>query len=148
MIALLQRVTCASVVVNSVCISEINTGLLVLLGVQRGDTQTQADKLLEKVLSYRIFSDENGKMNLGLVDVGGGLIIVPQFTLAADTRKGLRPGFSTAAHPDDARKMYDYMASKAVGRVSDFGTGQFGADMKVHLVNDGPATFWLEVSPD
>lgn len=147
MIALLQRVTSASVVVDSVCISRINAGLLVLLGVQKGDTQRQVDKLLEKILSYRIFSDENGKMNLGVLDSGGGVIIVPQFTLAADTQKGLRPGFSTAAHPDTARELYDYMTAKAAIRLNEFGTGQFGADMQVHLVNDGPATFWLEVSP-
>lgn len=147
MIALLQRVTSASVTVNSVCISEINVGLLVLLGVQKGDTAKQADKLLEKIVCYRVFPDENGKMNHGVLESGGGLIIVPQFTLAADTQKGLRPGFSTAAHPVIARAMYDHMTENAAKRVSNFGAGQFGADMQVSLINDGPATFWLQVSP-
>lgn len=146
MIALLQRVTAASVEVDEKMISEINAGLLVLLGVEKADTTALADKLLEKILSYRIFADEDGKMNLGVLESGGGLIIVPQFTLAANTKKGLRPGFSTAAHPDTAREIYDHMTQRAATRISEFGTGQFGADMKVHLVNDGPATFWLQVS--
>ena len=115
-----------------------------LLGVQKGDSEEKADRLLKKVLNYRVFSDPEGRMNLSLADVGGEMLVVSQFTLAADTRKGTRPGFSTAAAPADAELLYDYFSAQAAQKVT-VATGQFGADMQVSLVNDGPVTFWLEV---
>lgn len=144
MIGLLQRVTRASVEVNSSVISSISTGLLVLVGVQPADRPAQAERLLERLLSYRVFPDAEGRMNLSLRDIQGGLLLVPQFTLAADTGSGTRPGFSTAAPPAQARELFELLVSKAQTAHPQVGSGQFGADMKVSLVNDGPVTFWLE----
>lgn len=144
MIALIQRVRSASVTVSDNMVGQTGPGLLVLLGVQKGDSEEKADRLLKKVLNYRVFSDPEGRMNLSLMDVGGEMLVVSQFTLAADTRKGTRPGFSTAAAPADAELLYDYFSALAAQKVT-VATGQFGADMQVSLVNDGPVTFWLEV---
>ncbi len=144
MIALIQRVRSASVTVSDNMVGQTGPGLLVLLGVQKGDSEEKADRLLKKVLNYRVFSDPEGRMNLSLADVGGEMLVVSQFTLAADTRKGTRPGFSTAAAPADAELLYDYFSAQAAQKVT-VATGQFGADMQVSLVNDGPVTFWLEV---
>lgn len=144
MIGLLQRVSEAAVHVDSVLISNISRGLLVLVGVQPLDGLPQAERLLERLLSYRVFPDAEGRMNLSLSDIGGGLLLVPQFTLAADTRKGTRPGFSTAAPPEQARAIFEQLVELARRHHPVVGSGQFGADMKVSLVNDGPVTFWLE----
>ncbi|PKG55480.1 D-tyrosyl-tRNA(Tyr) deacylase [Shewanella sp. Choline-02u-19] len=145
MIALIQRVSEANVVVDGVTIGEIDKGLLVLLGVEREDDVAKMKKLATKVMSYRVFSDENGKMNLNLEQAGGSLLVVSQFTLAADTGRGLRPSFSGAGTPDQARELYqafvDFCQSKGVNTQ----TGEFAADMKVSLVNDGPVTFNLQV---
>jgi D-tyrosyl-tRNA(Tyr) deacylase len=147
MIGLLQRVIEASVVVDGRTVGRIGPGLLVLLGVQKGDGASEADRLLERLVTYRVFDDEAGRMNRSLLDVGGGLLVVPQFTLAAETRKGTRPGFSTAAPPDEGRRLYEHFVTRARARVADVATGEFGAAMRVSLVNDGPVTFWLEVPP-
>ena len=148
MIGLLQRVTQASVTVDGLAVGEIGAGLLVLVGVQAGDTAAQAERLLERIVTYRVFPDDAGRMNRSLEETGGGLLLVPQFTLAADTRKGTRPGFSTAAAPADGLAHFEALvalaASRLPGRVH---TGRFGAHMQVALVNDGPVTFWLEVPP-
>ena len=144
MIGLLQRVSQASIEVDSVVISSISRGLLVLVGVQREDTETAAGRLLERLLSYRVFADTEGRMNLSVRDIQGGLLLVPQFTLAADTRKGNRAGFSTAAEPARARQLFEFLLVQAQTRHAPVGGGQFGADMKVSLVNDGPVTFWIE----
>lgn len=144
MIALIQRVKQAKVEVENQIIGEIGTGLLVLLGVEKEDDEGKADKLLEKVLNYRVFSDENGKMNLNVQQAGGSLLIVSQFTLAADTQKGLRPSFSRGAPPADAERLYRYFYQQAEQHIPTQ-TGQFGADMQVSLQNDGPVTFWLHV---
>lgn len=145
MIGLIQRVTQASVTVNGEMNGEISNGLLLLLGVEATDNETSADKLLEKVLNYRVFSDENGKMNLNLQQTGGSILVVSQFTLVADTQKGLRPSFSKGANPDLAKQLYQYFAQKCGEKLgsSKVATGQFAADMKVSLTNDGPVTFWL-----
>lgn len=145
MIALLQRVSAAQVVVEGRVIAAIDRGLLVLLGIEAADTAREADRLLERLLDYRVFADAGGKMNLSLRDVGGGLLLVPQFTLAADTRKGLRPGFSTAAPPETGRLLFDHVLAEARRRHAPVAQGEFGADMKVTLTNDGPVTFWLQV---
>lgn len=142
---LIQRVTQASVTVDGVVVGEIGHGLLLLLGVEKTDTPTSADKLLQKVLNYRIFNDVDGKMNRSLQDVQGGLLIVSQFTLVADTRKGLRPSFSSGASPAEGERLYDYFVAQARQQWTAVATGQFGADMKVALLNDGPVTFLLEV---
>jgi len=147
MIGLLQRVSSASVAVEGRIVGSIAQGLLVLVGVQRGDTEREADRLLERLLTYRVFADEQGRMNRSVQDVGGGLLLVSQFTLAADTRKGTRPGFSPAADPELGRRLFDYMIARARERHSRVETGVFGANMQVSLVNDGPVTFWLEVTP-
>ncbi len=147
MIALLQRVSTAWVDVEGERVAAIGPGLMVLLGVERGDGQTQADRLLERLLAYRVFADREGRMNLGLVETGGGLLLVPQFTLAADTRTGRRPGFSPAAEPEQGRFWFDYVVEQAGRRHEPVACGRFGADMQVGLVNDGPVTFWLQVSP-
>lgn len=147
MIGLLQRVKSASVIVNAETIGAIDSGLMVLIGVERGDGQAQADRLLEKLLSYRVFPDAEGRMNLSLKDTQGGLLLVPQFTLAADTRKGTRPGFSTAAAPEQAQALFDYLVQQAKQLYAPVACGQFGADMDVHLINTGPVTFWLQVPP-
>lgn len=141
---LIQRVQHASVVVDGETIGSIDVGILLLLGVEKHDTAASADKLLKKVLAYRIFADEAGKMNLSLNDTAGGLLVVSQFTLAASTVKGNRPSFSEAAPPDLALNLYDYFCVEAAALHSYVQTGRFGADMKVSLVNDGPVTFLLE----
>jgi len=144
MIALLQRVSHASVVVDGETTSAISAGLMVLVCAERGDTETEADALLNKLLSYRVFSDDAGKMNLSITDTQGGLLLVPQFTLAANTNAGTRPSFTPAAPPDVARQLFDYFVRQAQHKHSTVETGRFGADMKVSLTNDGPVTFWLE----
>lgn len=141
---LLQRVSGARVEVAGEIVGAIDQGLLVLLAVEPGDTQAQADKLLKKLLNYRVFSDPQGKMNLSLADTGGGLLLVSQFTLAADTQSGLRPSFSTAAPPALAEALFDYVVAQAQRLHGQVATGRFGADMQVHLVNDGPVTFLLQ----
>ncbi len=143
--ALIQRVSEAKVVVDGEVIGNIGQGILVLLGVEKHDSQETADKLLHKVTGYRIFCDDQGKMNLSLKDIGGELLVVSQFTLAADTKKGMRPSFSSAASPALGESLYEYFVAQATKTVSNVATGQFGADMKVHLVNDGPVTFNLSV---
>jgi len=143
--ALIQRVTEASVTVNGERIGEIGLGLMVLLAVQRGDDQAVADRLLDKLLTYRVFSDADDKMNLNVQQVEGGVLLVSQFTLAADTQKGARPSFSSAAAPADAEALYDYFVAQAKARYAEVTTGEFAADMKVALINDGPVTFLLEV---
>jgi len=145
MIGLLQRVSTARVVVDGVTVGEIGCGLLVLLGVESADTVAEADRLLERLLNYRVFSDAAGKMNLSLRDVGGGLLLVPQFTLAADTHKGLRPGFSSAAPPELGRSLFDHAVARARILHQTVAQGRFGADMQVTLTNEGPVTFWLQV---
>lgn len=147
MIGLLQRVSEASVTVDGERIGQIGPGLLVLLCAERGDTRREADALLAKLLAYRVFSDADGKMNLNLAQVGGGLLLVPQFTLAADTRSGTRPSFTRAAPPQQARELFDHTVDLARASHPQVATGRFGADMKVALVNDGPVTFWLQVAP-
>lgn len=146
MIGLLQRVTEASVSVDSENIGRINRGLMVLIGVEKNDTQAQADRLLERLLGYRVFPDHEDKMNLSLVDINGGLLLVPQFTLPADTKKGMRPSFSSAASPEQGQQLFDYLVTNAKTKHGNVATGSFGADMQVSLVNDGPVTFWLQVN--
>lgn len=141
--ALIQRVSSASVTVDQQVVGAINTGLLVLLGVEQEDSELQLKKLADKVLKYRVFSDEAGKMNLNVQQAGGALLVVSQFTLAADTNSGLRPSFSTAAHPEIARKLYQDFVTYCRGVGIEVATGQFGADMQVALVNNGPVTFLL-----
>jgi D-aminoacyl-tRNA deacylase len=143
MIALIQRVTQAQVRVRSETIGAIGRGVLAFIGVQKEDTASDADRLLERLLTYRIFADDEGRMNRDVRAVGGGVLLVSQFTLAADTRSGTRPGFSTAATPERARELFDYLVAQARAAHADVGTGEFGADMQVSLVNDGPVTFWL-----
>jgi len=140
---LIQRVQHASVVVNGETVGEIGQGILLLLGVEKEDDTAQADKLLDKVLKYRIFSDDQGKMNLGLKDIGGGLLIVSQFTLVANTHKGLRPSFSSGATPAEGERLYNYFVAQARKAHTTVATGRFGAEMKVSLLNDGPVTFLL-----
>lgn len=147
MIGLLQRVSEARVVVDGAVTGQIGGGLLVLVCAERGDTPREADALLAKLLGYRVFGDEAGKMNRSLRDVQGGLLLVPQFTLAADTRSGTRPSFTPAAPPDVGRALFDHVVAQARAAHPLVGTGVFGADMKVHLVNDGPVTFWLRAAP-
>lgn len=147
MIALLQRVSNASVRTGDRSVGAIGKGLLVLVAVQQGDTATEVDRLLDRLLSYRVFPDAEGKMNLSLRDIRGGLLLVPQFTLAADTRKGNRPGFSRAAAPDEGRRLFEQFVACAHAAHETVATGEFGSDMQVQLVNDGPVTFWLEVTP-
>jgi D-aminoacyl-tRNA deacylase len=144
MIALIQRVARADVQVDSETVGAIGRGILALVGVRRGDNVLSADRLLERLLTYRIFPDEQGKMNLSLRDIQGELLLVPQFTLAADTHKGTRAGFSTAAAPDEARRLFDHLLARARASHASVAAGVFGANMQVSLVNDGPVTFWLE----
>ena len=146
MIGLLQRVVSASVASGGEEIAAIGAGLLVLVGVQKGDGERQALRLLERLLGYRVFADAAGRMNLSVHDTGGGLLLVPQFTLAADTRTGMRPGFSTAADPQTGARLFGRLVEMARQRHSGVAWGRFGADMQVALVNDGPVTFWLEVA--
>ena len=144
MIALIQRVRHASVRVDGQIIGQIGPGLLALVGVQKDDTEAKADRLLQRILGYRVFADADDKMNLSLNDTGGGLLLVSQFTLAADTRKGARPSFSSAAPPDLGRRLFDYLLERAQAGHAEVASGRFGADMQVELLNDGPVTFWLE----
>ena len=148
MISVLQRVSEARVVVDGAVVGEIGAGLLVLICAERGDTETQADKLLAKILKLRIFSDDAGKMNRSVQDTGGGLLIVSQFTLAADTAGGNRPSFTQAAAPDEGRRLYEYVVNRAQAAHPVVQTGCFAADMKVQLVNDGPVTIPLRIAPD
>ena len=144
MIGLLQRVNQARVGVAGVPVGAIGRGLLVLVGVQKGDGERKADRLLERLLGYRVFPDAANRMNLSLRDIDGGLLLVPQFTLAADTRKGTRASFTSAAPPDEGRRLFDYLVERAEHEHAQVQTGPFGADMQVSLTNDGPVTFWLE----
>jgi len=144
MIGLLQRVTTAAVEVEGSEIARIGPGLLVLVAVERDDTSAEAGRLLERLLNYRVFADAEGRMNLSVTDVVGGLLLVPQFTLAADTKKGLRPGFSTAAPPDEGRRLFEELLGLAQRQFPGVQAGQFGAHMLVSLVNDGPVTFWIQ----
>ena len=143
MIALIQRVTQAKVEVGGEVVGQIGKGLLVLLGVEKDDDRAKADKLAEKVLNYRVFSDENDKMNLNVQQVAGEVLVVSQFTLVADTQKGLRPSFSKGATPSLANELYEYFAQKCGEKVK-VKCGRFAADMQVSLVNEGPVTFWLQ----
>ncbi len=145
MIALIQRVRWAKVEVADKVIGEIDQGLLALVGMEKQDSQSNADKLLEKVLSYRVFADDAGKMNQSLRDIGGGLLLVSQFTLAADTGRGLRPSFSSALLPAEAESLWRYFTSRAKADYAPVACGEFAADMQVSLQNDGPVTFWLQV---
>ena len=144
MIALLQRVSEAAVHVNGEVVGEIGPGILVLVGVEKGDGEKQADRLLERVLGYRIFPDGEGRMNRNVVEAGGQLLLVSQFTLAANTRKGNRASFTSAAPPDEGERLFDYFVEHAAGALAGVQTGRFGADMKVALVNDGPVTIWID----
>lgn len=146
MIGLLQRVGAARVEVEGEVVGAIETGLLVLVGVERGDTEAQADRLLERLLGYRVFADPEGKMNRSVRDIGGGLLLAPQFTLAADTRKGMRPSFAPAASPSEGERLFNYLVERARQRHSPVATGRFGAHMRVGLTNDGPVTFWLQAT--
>lgn len=147
MIALLQRVSHAKVDVGGETVGAIGPGLMVLLCAERNDGEREADALLSKLLAYRVFSDDAGKMNRSVADVSGGLLLVPQFTLAADTQSGTRPSFTPAAAPEEGRRLFDYFVAMARIRHATVETGQFGAHMQVSLTNDGPVTFWLQVRP-
>jgi len=147
MIGLLQRVRQAQVEISAERVASIGAGLLVLVGVQHDDNEATADRLLERLLGYRVFADADGKMNLNIKQTGGELLLVPQFTLAADTSSGMRPGFSTAASPAVGQHLYAYLLEQACLQQLPVASGQFGEDMQVSLVNDGPVTFWLEVNP-
>jgi len=146
MIALIQRVTEAKVIVNNKNIGEIQRGLLAFIGIEKGDDETKIPRLLNKILSYRVFSDDDDKMNLSVQDIAGGVLLVPQFTLAADTQKGCRASFSSAAAPDLGEQLFNEFVKQAKKTYQQIETGQFGADMKVSLLNDGPVTFWLQVN--
>jgi D-aminoacyl-tRNA deacylase len=143
-IGLLQRVSEGRVEIDGASVGEIERGLLVLVGVERGDDEAKAERLLQRLLGYRVFPDESGRMNLSLLDIDGGLLLVPQFTLAADTRKGTRAGFSTAADPALGEHLFNHLLQQAEKAHHRVASGVFGADMQVSLVNDGPVTFWLE----
>lgn len=147
MIGLLQRVSEARVEVDGDCVGRIGAGLLVLVAVEKGDAEAQADRLLERLAGYRVFPDAEGRMNRSLAEIGGGLLLVPQFTLAADTRKGMRAGFSSAAAPAEGERLFDYLVSQARSVLPEVETGRFGAHMRVTLTNDGPVTFWLQARP-
>jgi D-tyrosyl-tRNA(Tyr) deacylase len=148
LIALIQRVSEAAVQVDGQTVGKIGRGILALMGIERGDDSAVAERLLERVLGYRIFEDSAGRMNLSLRDIGGGLLLVPQFTLAADTHKGTRPGFSSAAAPEAARALFSQLLTLARAGHAEVAAGEFGAHMQVSLVNDGPVTFWLKMPPD
>jgi D-tyrosyl-tRNA(Tyr) deacylase len=145
MIGLLQRVSHASVTVEGDCIAKIGTGLMVLVGVEKNDSREQAERLVKKLLEYRVFADDDGKMNLSVLDIAGEVLLVPQFTLAADTGKGKRPSFSSAAPPEQGADLFAAVVDIMSRQIPQLQTGQFGADMAVELVNDGPVTFWLQV---
>ncbi len=144
MIGLLQRVRHASVEVDNVITGEIDQGLLVLIGVQPDDERAHAERMVDKLLGYRVFADAEDRMNLSVQDIGGGVLLVPQFTLAADTSRGMRPSFSSAAPPEKGRQLFDSVVDIMKGRHQPVATGVFGADMQVSLQNDGPVTFWLQ----
>jgi len=146
-IALLQRVSRAEVRVADHAIAAIGQGLLVFVGIEHEDAPQQVARLCDRILGYRLFADKHGKMNLSVVDVGGAVLLVPQFTLAADTSKGNRPGFSRAAEPEEGRRLFEALVQKVSDSQVPVQSGQFGADMQVTLVNEGPVTFWLEVPP-
>lgn len=146
MIALIQRVDEARVTVEGAVVGEIGKGILALVGVEKGDNEQSANRLLERLLGYRIFPDADDKMNLSVKDIGGELLLVSQFTLAADTHKGNRPGFSTAAPPEEGRRLFDHFVAQARGSGLKIQTGRFGAHMQVSLVNNGPVTFWLQTA--
>jgi D-tyrosyl-tRNA(Tyr) deacylase len=143
MISIIQRVTTAKITVNNQDIGRIATGILALVAVEKEDTQKDAERLLERILNYRIFADDNDRMNLSLRDINGGLLLVPQFTLAADTRKGNRPGFISAAPPEKGQQLFGYLQDLATTTYPNVQFGQFGADMQVSLINNGPVTFTL-----
>jgi len=145
MITLLQRVTSASVDIASTRVATIKSGMLVFLAIQKQDTELTAESMLKRILAYRMFADDNDKMNKNISEVMGEILIVPQFTLAADTNKGLRPNFSSAATPDHGKRLFDYFLDKTKAEYGKVESGKFAADMQVHLVNDGPVTFWLEL---
>jgi len=145
-IGLLQRVTQARVDVEEQTIGQIKQGLLILLGIEKGDSKAQADRLLQRLLTYRVFDDSQGKMNLSLQQIQGELLIVPQFTLPADTNKGTRPSFAPSAPPQEAECLYDYFVAQAHQQHPVVATGQFAANMQLSLTNDGPVTFWLRTS--
>jgi D-tyrosyl-tRNA(Tyr) deacylase len=145
MIALLQRVVEASVRVDEKITGEIKQGVLILLGIEKDDSQERADRLIKRFLGYRIFPDTENRMNLSVTDINGGVLLVPQFTLAADTHKGMRPSFSSAASPEQGKALFDYVVNRTKSQHSHVSTGIFGADMKIQLINDGPVTFWLQV---
>ena len=147
MIGLLQRVTAAKVEIDGASVGNIGPGLMVLVCAERGDSEAAADRLLERLLGYRVFADAEGKMNLSLREVQGGLLLVPQFTLAADTHKGMRPSFTPAASPADGERLYDYFVARARASHPAVESGRFGAHMQVSLTNDGPVTIWLRVEP-
>lgn len=147
MIALIQRVIEASVAVDEQVVGAIGPGLLALVGIERGDGESEAERLAERVIGYRVFADAGGKMNLCLKDTGGGLLAVPQFTLVADTNSGTRPSFSSAAAPAESELLFHVFVAKAGERHSPVATGRFAAHMQVSLVNDGPVTFWIQVKP-
>jgi D-aminoacyl-tRNA deacylase len=147
LIALVQRVAEARVAVGGETLGAIGRGVLALVGVERGDAEREAARLAERVLGYRIFPDAEGRMNRSLADIGGGLLVVPQFTLAADTKSGTRPGFSTAAAPEAGERLFGAFVQECRARGVEPATGRFGADMQVSLVNDGPLTFWLQAPP-
>ena len=147
MIGLLQRVSHASVTVENRVIAEIGNGLLVFVAVETGDAESQATRLMERILAYRIFADDRERINLDVRGVGGSVLLVPQFTLAADTRKGNRPGFSRAASPELGRRLFDFLVHLGTGAPVPVVTGQFGATMRIDLSNEGPMTFWLRVPP-
>ena len=144
MIALIQRVSEARVEVDAATVGAIGSGLLALVAVEPADGEAQVTRLLERLLGYRVFADDTGRMNRSLADIGGGLLLVSQFTLAADTRKGMRPGFATAAPPAQAQAWFERLVERARAVHPVVATGRFGAAMRVHLVNDGPVTFWLQ----
>jgi D-tyrosyl-tRNA(Tyr) deacylase len=146
MIGLIQRVTEAAVRVDGQVVGAIPRGILTLVGIRRGDDEAAADRLLERLLGYRVFPDDQGRMNRSVRDIGGGLLLVPQFTLAADTHKGTRAGFSAAAAPEEARRLFAYLVERAGAAHGPVAAGIFGADMQVSLINDGPVTFWLETA--
>jgi len=146
MIALLQRVTNAKVEVEGKTNGAIDNGILALIGVEKTDTEEQANRLLERILGYRIFADTQDKMNLSLEDINGGLLLVPQFTLVANTEKGMRPSFSSAASPAEGERLFNFLLQQASRQYPRVEAGQFGADMQVSLTNDGPVTFWIQVT--
>lgn len=148
MIAVIQRVSRAEVTVAEESVGRIGPGLLALVAVERGDTEAEAERLAERLLGYRVFGDAEGKMNLNLREIGGGLLLVSQFTLAADTKKGLRPSFTPAADPETGRRLFDTLVARARAGHPVVATGRFGAHMRVELVNDGPVSFILRVEPE